>query len=463
MVMTTQNNSPDATFDPEIAALRDIVPQRISGTVTDIVGMTIVCVGLPVAVGSLCTIQVRAAVVSLPAEVIGFRHDRAMLMALGSTDGIAPGDTVTCRQYAQRVRVGSALLGRVLDGRGLAIDGKGTPVAQQARRLHDTPPHPLERDLIDKPLGTGVRAIDGCATCGRGQRMGIFSGSGVGKSVLLGMIARGTEADVNVIALIGERGREVREFIERDLGEEGLRRSVVVVATSDQSPLLRVRAAFLATCIAESFRDEGRDVMFMMDSVTRTAMAQREIGLAAGEPPATKGYPPSVFALLPKLMERAGQSPAGSITGFYTVLVEADDMNEPISDTCRSILDGHLWLDRSLAARGHFPAIDILDSVSRIMPAVVTDEHMKASQKIGRLLSVYKEAQDLINIGAYVQGSNPEIDAAIVSMASINEFLQQNMGDLTPYADATQRLCELADAIVIGAPSGVLQKTGESA
>jgi len=344
------------------------------------------------------------------------------------------------------VSVGLDLIGRILDGFGNPIDGKGYIEAGERTSIHNPPPHPLNRQRIQTPLVLGIRSIDGLLTCGRGQRLGIFSGSGVGKSTLLGMIARNTQAEVNVIALIGERGREVRDFIEKDLKEEGLRRSVLVVATSDQPPLVRLRAAFVATAIAEFFRSQGRDTLLMMDSLTRFAMAQREIGLAIGEPPISRGYTPSVFAILPKLLERVGCGEKGSITGLYTVLVDGDDFNEPISDAARGILDGHIVLSRDLANRNHYPAIDVLNSVSRLMPDIVMPEHYRAAARVKALMAAYTEARDLINIGAYRRGSNAEVDEAIEKMPRINSFLQQAVNEMTDYDDTRQRLYSIANS-----------------
>ena len=371
------------------------------GKVVQIVGLVIECNGPNVSMGELCYVHSHFEDVEpLPAEVVGFREGYVLLMPLGETKGIGPGCQVVSAQKVLQVKVGPELLGRVIDGLGNPIDGKGPILCQKEYPIQADPPAPLERPVIKDSLYVGVRAIDGLITMGQGQRIGIMAGSGVGKSTLLSMIARNTEADISVIALVGERGREVKEFIERDLGEEGLKRSVVVVATSDKPALVRIKGALTATAIAEYFRDRGRKVVLMMDSVTRFAMAQREVGLTVGEPPATRGYTPSVFALLPRLLERAGTSAKGSITGIYTVLVDGDDMNEPIADAVRSILDGHIVLSRNIAAQNHFPAIDVLASVSRVMSAVVPKEHMEANRKLRALMAVYKEAEDLIHIGA---------------------------------------------------------------
>jgi FliI/YscN family ATPase len=361
-------------------------------------------------------------------------------MPLGEMHGIQPGSPVFPNRTVFRTPVGHNLLGRVLNGLGRPIDGLGSLQAENEVPTYNSAPHPLGRQTIKEPLVTGIRAIDGLLTCGKGQRMGIFSGSGVGKSTLMGTIARYSRSDVSVIALIGERGREVQEFIERDLGAEGLARSVVVVSTSDQPALVRLKAAWVATTIAEFFRDQGLDVTFLMDSVTRFAMAQREVGLAIGEPPASKGYTPSVFALLPKLLERAGTSEKGTITGYYTVLVEGDDFNEPICDAVRAILDGHIVLSRALAARNHFPAIDVLHSVSRVMPAITAENHRADAGTARRLLAAYEKARDLINIGAYVEGSDPDIDAALNILPALNAFLQQPCDEFSPIADTLAKM-----------------------
>ncbi len=410
------------------------------GLVAKVVGLTIESIGPSVELGQLCEIHPITRGEPVKAEVVGFRDDRVILMPLGEMDGIGPGSAVISYGERLTVNVGFSLLGRILDGMGRPIDGGPEPATTDAYSAYRSPPNPLTRKTIRSVLSMGVRAIDGLLTCGKGQRVGIFAGSGVGKSTLMGMIAKQATADVNVIALIGERGREVREFIENELGEEGLRRSVVIVATSDQPALVRVKGALIATAIAEYFRDQGKNVIFMMDSVTRFSMAQREIGLAVGEPPVTRGYTPSVFATLPKLLERAGTSDIGSITGLYTVLVDGDDFNEPISDAVRGILDGHIMLSRQLASRGHYPAIDVLESVSRVMPKLVTDRHLKASNRMQELLSVYREAEDLINIGAYAPGSNPRIDAAIDRIEEIRFFLQQGMEEGSDYEGTVEAL-----------------------
>ncbi len=382
---------------------------------------------------------------NVEAEVVGFRDKRVLLMPFEEVHGVNKDSLVILKKKVSTITVGSGLLGRVLDGQGNPIDGKGPIVFGNAhfeeRGLYQRPSHPLEREVVAKPLDLGVRCINGLLTCGQGQRMGIMAGSGVGKSVLLGMMARRTQADVNVIALIGERGREVREFIERDLGPEGLKRSVVIVSTSDKSPLLRMRGAFLGTAIAEYFRDQGKKVLLLMDSVTRFCMAQREIGLSMGEPPASKGYTPSVFATIPKLLERAGTSPGkGSITGLYTVLVEGDDMDDPIADSVRSILDGHIVLSRKIAQRNHFPAIDVMQSTSRVMRGIIDPNHLSWASQIKEWMATYAQIEELINIGAYVRGSNPRIDQAVAVHERILEFLRQNVEESSDMQDTLSRM-----------------------
>ena len=397
------------------------------GKVERVSGLTIETLGPEVKYGDLCRIKISKDK-SLFAEVVGFTSGRVILMPLGDMTGLLPGADVHPVKSSLMVPVGEELLGRVLSGLGAPIDGRGKIFTENHYPLQGREINPLKRKPIDKPLSVGVRSIDALLTIGRGQRIGIFSGSGIGKSTLLGMIARYTEADVNVIALIGERSREVKEFIDKELGEEGLKKSVVVVATSDQPPLVRLRGAFLAITIAEYFRDQGRTVNLIMDSVTRFAMAQREIGLAVGEPSTTRGYPPSVFSLLPRLLERAGTSElGGSITGFYSVLVEGDDLNEPIADAVRSILDGHIILDRKLANKGHYPPVDVLSSISRCMKDVVDSEHQTKANKLKELLAAYSEAEDLISLGAYVKGSNLVVDEAIERLEDINLFLKQRV------------------------------------
>lgn len=430
-------------LDKYYSALNSIDSMKLSGKITQIIGLVIESHGPNVNLGELCYIRPRYKGTVIPAEVVGFRQNRVLLMPIGEMEGVGPGCEVISAQQTLKVSVGNQLLGRVLDGMGNPIDGLGPILSDIKYPLHSAPPPPLSRRRISEKLSVGVRAIDSLLTLGRGQRVGIMAGSGVGKSTLLGMVARNTEADINVIALIGERGREVREFIERDLGEKGLKRSVVVVATSDQPALVRIKGAMTATAIAEYFRDCGLNVILMMDSVTRFAMAQREIGLTIGEPPATRGYTPSVFATLPKLLERSGTGDKGSITGIYTVLVDGDDMNEPIADAVRSILDGHIVLSRSIAAQNHYPAIDVLASVSRVMMEIVEKEHYQAAQKARSVLATYREAEDLLNIGAYVAGSNKNIDRAVRVIDDVKSFLQQDVHENTTLEEAVTRLIAL--------------------
>jgi flagellum-specific ATP synthase len=420
-------------LERHIARVGSVSPISVYGKVLDVVGMTIEATGPAMRIGDLCYVQGEKNSQRTPVEVVGFRGNRVLLMALGDIHGIGPNSLLIPTFKPQCIRVGMPLLGRVVDGTGAPMDG-GEPInAPHEAPLTAVPPKPMERRRITEPISTGVRAIDACVTCGKGQRVGILAGSGVGKSKLMGMIARHTNADVNVIALIGERGREVREFIEGDLGTTGRNRSVVVAVTSDEPALLRIKGAYAATAIAEWFRDQGADVMLMMDSVTRFAMAQREVGLAIGEPPTTRGYPPSVYGMLPKLLERAGTSANGSITGLYTVLVEGDDLNDPVGDAVRSILDGHISLSRPLASRGHYPAIDILESVSRVMIEVAPRDHQELAKRVRRVLATWRDAEDLINIGAYVQGSNPDIDHAMRVMPRVRAFLQQGLDETTAF------------------------------
>ncbi len=414
-----------------------VLPQ-VSGQVTRIVGLRVEVDGLRAAVGDALRIHRAGGV--LDAEVVAVEGSSLACMPLGDLHGVRFGDRVDPVGGPLQIMVGPGLLGRVLDGLGRPIDGRPIEGEWEQVRVNGTPPHPLRRDLVDRQLALGVKALDTLVPCGRGQRLGIFAGSGVGKSSLLSMITRGTKATVAVLALVGERGREVNEFISHDLGEEGLARSVVVVATSDEPAMVRIRAAFTATRIAEWFRDQGHDVVLMMDSVTRFAMAQREVGLSAGEPPATRGYPPSVFSLLPRLLERAGAGEVGSITGLYTVLVDGDDMNEPIADTTRSILDGHIVLSRRLATSGHFPSIEVLDSVSRVEPMITTPEQRALSADMRRLLAAYRDARDLIEIGAYVPGTNPTVDRAVSLRDDLDAFLQQRKSEIVPSEDAWRLL-----------------------
>jgi flagellum-specific ATP synthase len=414
------------------------------GRVVQVIGLVVEGEGPVSAVGDICHLMVRNEKNGIVAEVVGFRDNKVLLMPLGELRGVEPGSQIIPRGSPARVRVGRGLLGRVLDGLGHPIDQKG-PIAYEGERpLYGQGINPVSKQRISEPIDVGIKAINGLLTIGKGQRVAIFSGSGVGKSTLLGMMARHTAASVSVIALIGERSREVREFIEKDLGEEGLKRSVVVVATSEQPPLIRMRGAYLAATLSEFFRDQGKDVLLMMDSVTRFAMASREVGLSIGEPPTSRGYTPSVFAQLPRLLERAGTTPSqGSITGIYTVLVEGDDLNDPIADAIRSISDGHINLIRELANQGHYPAIDVLGSVSRVMGDVVHPDQMKARSKLVSLMATYRKAEDLINIGAYVQGNNAQIDEAIKKMPEINAFLQQPIGERVTLPDSVKHLKSL--------------------
>ncbi len=409
---------------------------RLKGRISQAIGLTLEATGPRVRLGELCFVKTNYADRQLiPAEVVGFKNRTILLMPLGNLEGVGPGSEMLASGTTLRIPVGMDLKGRVLNGLGEVIDDRGRLRCDTSYPVANQPPNPLTRPRIKETLPVGVRAIDGLLTIGKGQRMGIFAGSGVGKSTLLGMIARNTAADINVIALIGERGREVRDFLEKDLGETGLSRSVVVVATSDQPALVRLKGAFVATSIAEFFRDQGLDVLLLMDSLTRFALAQREVGLAIGEPPATRGYTPSVFALLPKLLERAGTSAQGSITGLYSVLVEGDDMNEPITDAVRGIVDGHIVLDRNLAAANHYPAIDVLSSISRLMIDIASSEHLADANRFRSILATYEEARDLIDIGAYKRGSNPKIDEAIDLIDTLNGFLRQGIYEETSFTD----------------------------
>lgn len=419
--------------------LTDEVFYRRYGRVVNVVGLTMESLGPEARLGDVCRMIPEGGQAPIMAEVVGFKDKKTLLMPYDATDGIGPGCVVENTGFPLRVMVSDELLGKTLDGLGRPLDGttpgEGVPYAVEA-----TPPDPMRRAIIDTVLPLGVKAVDGLITVGKGQRIGIFAGSGVGKSTLMGMFARNTKADINVIALIGERGREVREFIERDLGEEGMRRSVVVVATSDRPALERNKAAKTATAIAEYFRDRGKDVLLMMDSLTRFSMAQREIGLASGEPPVSRGYPPSVYAEMPKLLERAGRAENGSITGLYTVLVDGDDFNEPITDTARSILDGHIMLDRKLGHKNHYPAIDILQSISRCMSQIATKEHKRLAGRLKTVLATYQEAEDLINIGAYKNGSNQAIDYAISKIDAVNAFLCQEVDEKFDFETSVQLL-----------------------
>lgn len=422
--------------------VRRCQPIGVSGRVAGVQGLTVRVSDLSAPVGAACTIHSHGS--SVGARVIGFADDHTLVMPLGATAGIRRGDRVVCDSSEQSIGVGRSMLGRVLNGFGQPIDDGPALQVETRRPIYPDVLDPMQRQRISEPIGTGIRAIDSMLTIGRGQRMGIFSGPGVGKSVLMGMVSRYTSADVTVIALVGERGREVRDFIERDLGPEGLKKAVVVVATGDEPPLVRVQAGAVATTVAEYFRDAGCDVLLLMDSLTRLAMAQRQIGLVAGEPPATKGYTPSVFNLLPELLERSGRTQTGSITGFYTVLVEGDDISEPIADAARSITDGHIWLSRSLANRGHYPAIDVLESVSRVMIDVVDQGHREAARKVQRMLALYSDIEDLVTIGAYAAGSSAEYDAAIEARPLIEQLLRQDINDKSTFLQAKMAMEEAA-------------------
>ena len=447
---STRRTAPGSEIRGRLLDAVETAPRvRAVGEVVRVVGTTLEAAGINVQLGSLCWIE-RAEGGMVTAEVVGFKDGRVTLVPFGELSGIRLGSRVKLREHQFRVPVGPTLLGRILDGFGRPLDGKG-PLDAPLRPLAGKAPHPLQRTRVTEPLSTGIRAIDGLLTAGKGQRLGIFAGSGVGKSTALAMLARNGAADINVLALIGERGREVQEFIDEQLGQEGLGRSVVVVATSDQPALLRLKAAELATAVAELFRDDGNDVLFMMDSVTRLAMAQREIGLGAGEPPALRGYPPSVFSVLPKLLERAGNSDRGTMTAFFTVLVEGDDLSEPIADTVRSILDGHIVLRRSLAERNHYPAIDVLASISRVMPQIADPDHLRLAGAFRAHLAEFEAARDLIEVGAYAAGSNPAIDRAIELRPTLEAFLIQ---DITEGSDLPGTLARLAGLGVLDAVGG---------
>lgn len=430
-------------FLPYLSQVPEVQTVRACGIVNQVIGMVLEGRGPGVPVGGICQVEMKNGP-ALTAEVVGFRENQVLLMPLGDMRGVEPGNKIWVTEQKATVAVGHGLLGRILGGTGEPIDRKGFVNPEDHYPLYAEPLNPMDRPRISQPVDVGIRAINSCLTLGKGQRIGIMAGSGVGKSTLLGMIARHTRADVNVIALIGERGRELRDFIERDLGPEGLARSVVIVATSDQPPLIRLRGAYLAMAVAEFFRDQGKDVILMMDSVTRFAMAHREVGLAVGEPPTSRGYTPSVFGELPRLLERAGsKSGAGSITGIYTVLVEGDDMNEPIADSVRSIVDGHIVLKRELAHRGHYPAIDILASISRVMRDIVEPEQIEAYQKLINVLSAYQRAEDLINLGAYTHGTNPEIDFAIGKIDAVKKFLCQAVDEAADFESSKEQLIKL--------------------
>jgi flagellum-specific ATP synthase len=429
-------------YENYIHTLNKLDLLRVVGKVTQVVGLVVEAKVQGVSVGEICNIMVDSTRYIL-SEVVGFKEDKVLLMPLGQVAGIRPGSRIYATGSPIQVKVGPKLLGRVLNGLGEPMDGKGDIEFEELYPVDQNPPDPIKRPRITKVLKTGVKAIDGLLTLGRGQRVGIFAGSGVGKSTLMGMLARNCEAEVNVISLVGERGREVKDFIEESLGEEGLKKSVVICATSDNPPVIRLKGALVGTAVAEYFRDQGRDVLFMMDSVTRFSMAQREIGLATGEPPTTKGYTPSVFAMLPRLMERAGTSEKGSITAIYTVLVDGGDMDEPIADAARGILDGHILLDRGLAAKNHYPCIEIGHSVSRLFSAICDNKHKKAAGQLREVLARYTEAEDLINIGAYVKGSNPKIDGAIEKIDAVNTLLRQQTDEDIPFEETVQKMIRM--------------------
>ncbi|MCL1947312.1 MAG: flagellar protein export ATPase FliI [Chitinivibrionia bacterium] len=430
--------------------LPKIDPIEVRGRIVEVVGLLVESTGPSASIGEVCRILNKNGELIVRAEVVGFRSDRTLLMPLGTIEGVHPGNTVVATRRPLMVSVGDKLLGRVLNGTGQEMDGKGALNTAVERPIFSEIPDPLKRKRVDKPFQTGIRAIDGFLTLGEGQRVGIFAGSGVGKSVLMGMMAKNCRADVNVIALVGERGREVRDFLERDLGEEGMKRSVVVVATSDQPALIRMKASMVAAAIAEYFRDEGKRVLFMCDSVTRLAMAQREIGLTVGEPPATRGYTPSVFAMLPKFLERAGNSDKGSITGLFTVLVEGSDMDEPVADAVRGILDGHILLSRELAHKNHFPAIDILSSISRCMNDIIDADHRKIVGELRDNMATYKANEDLISIGAYELGRNQKIDRAIQLNDHINKYLKQDRNEASTFEQSRTMLNQLLAIAIQG-------------
>jgi len=432
-------------FEPFQETVRNLRLVEAKGTLVRVSGLTVESNGPSVGLGKLCQIRLQSGQL-IEAEVIGFRSGHVVLLPLESIEGIGPGDIVTALDTPRTITVSERLKGRILDGLGRPIDEKGPIPAGVLRPVQNSSPAPLHREMITEPLPLGIRAIDGMLTCGKGQRVGVFAGSGLGKSVLLGEIANGSAADVNIVALVGERGREVREFLEKDLGPEGLARSVVIVATSDSAPIQRVKAAFVAVTIAEYFRDLGQNVLFMMDSLTRFAQAQREIGLAAGEPPATKGYCPSVFSMLPRLAERLGCSSDGSITGIITVLAEGDDLNDPVADSARSLLDGHIVLSRKLADRGHYPAIDILQSISRLMNTVTSETHKQAAQKVREIYATYTDAEDLISIGAFSPGSNKRIDGSVALIDRIQNFLIQPTRRRCTFTQTVEQLQEIAHA-----------------
>lgn len=422
--------------------ISEIVPVGLSGRVTRVSGLTISVAGLPVPIGALCRIHQQQK--KIEAEVVGFRDHETLLLPLGNASGLRRGDVVSLQVSTPRVRLSEQMLGRIFDARGNLIDGDEKIALPHRRDLHSEPPAAMSRSRISEPLSTGIRSIDTLLTCGKGQRVGIFAGSGVGKSTLIGQIAQQSSADVNVVVLVGERGREVREFVEKSLGSEGLTRSVVIVATGDEAPTLRLRAAHFGTAVAEFFRDQGRDVLLLVDSLTRVAHAQREIGFASGEPPSARGFPPSVFSVLPKLLERSGCNKQGSITGIYTVLVDGDDHNDPISDAVRGLLDGHIVLSRKLAEQSHWPAIDVLASISRVMPDITNSQHQSAADRTKKIIAAFRQHEDLIAVGAYQHGSNPLVDLALRERTSIFEFLQQLPQTTSKFNHSLTRLLELS-------------------
>jgi FliI/YscN family ATPase len=424
----------------------EIIPVGLTGRVTRLSGLTIAAASLPVPIGALCRIH-RGSQRLIEAEVVGFREQETLLLPLGEIAGLRRGDLVSLQNSAPQVRVGEQMLGRVFNARGETLDDGERPALPHRRALYGAPPASMSRPRISEPLSTGIRAIDALLTCGKGQRVGLFAGSGVGKSTLLGQIARGSQADVNVVVLVGERGREVREFLEKSLGPDGLSRSVVIVATGDEAPTLRLRAAHFGTTVAEFFRDQGRDVLLLVDSLTRCAHAQRDVGFAAGEPPAARGFPPSVFSILPKLVERTGDSETGSITGLYTVLVDGDDFNEPIADAVRGLLDGHWVLSRRLAEQAHWPALDVLASISRVMPDVTSPQHRADADQFKRVLAAYRHHEDMISVGAYQSGSHPLVDVALRERLLWTEFLHQPLDQPTAFPDTLTWLRQLAGQI----------------
>ncbi len=439
--------------NPFLAAqseLTHVLPYRVTGQISRSVGLGLEASGLNVPVGALCSIESKTSHRRIEAEVVGFDRDVARLMCYGENRGLCRGDRVICQTIHQKVGVGPNLIGRILDGQGAPMDGQGPIFSATRYPLHAPPPDPLTRERIKRPLSTGIRTIDGLLTLGEGQRIGIFAGTGVGKSVLMGMVARYTQADVNVIALTGERGREVRDFIEKDLGPEGLARSVLVISTGDRPALERLKAAYVATAIADYFRDQGKNVMLMIDSITRLAFAQREIGLTFGEPPATKGYPPSVFALFPPLLERAGKSDRGSVTAIYTILVEGDDMSDPIADTVRGILDGHIVLSRKLANQGHYPAVDILQSISRVMVDIVPLDHFQAAQRFKTLLAAYQDNEDMIKLNAYARGTDIDVDQSIALRQPMQVYLRQQIHEKSNFEEASSALKNFAQRAQAG-------------